>query len=169
MLTRPAGAGEHAAAASSHRNPLPPAYESAAGSQRGGAAGRPTGSSWRRWDRRAGKYSGLVAGLRRTSSRLRGLEVVSRHRGAGRDRLRLRGKRLSGRLPLFVGQGLRGDCCVLGGRRTSKAAGAKRLWIAGKPGKDEESDHAAGIDGYLYAGCDALDVLTTTMTVLGVN
>jgi len=50
-----------------------------------------------------------------------------------------------------------------------KAAGAKYLWIAGKPGKDEESDRTAGIDGYLYAGCDALDVLTTTMSVLGVN
>ncbi|MCW2495811.1 methylmalonyl-CoA mutase family protein [Jatrophihabitans sp.] len=50
-----------------------------------------------------------------------------------------------------------------------KAAGAKYLWIAGKPGKDEESDHAAGIDGYVYTGCDALEVLTTTMTVLGVN
>jgi len=50
-----------------------------------------------------------------------------------------------------------------------KAAGAGYVWIAGKPGKDEESDHAAGIDGYLYAGCDALDVLTTTMTVLGVK
>jgi len=50
-----------------------------------------------------------------------------------------------------------------------KAAGAKYLWIAGKPGKDEESDRTAGIDGYLYSGCDALDVLTTTMNVLGVN
>jgi methylmalonyl-CoA mutase len=50
-----------------------------------------------------------------------------------------------------------------------KAAGAKYLWIAGKPGKDEESDHAAGMDGYLFAGCDALDVLTTTLGVLGVD
>jgi methylmalonyl-CoA mutase len=50
-----------------------------------------------------------------------------------------------------------------------KAAGAKYLWIAGKPGQDEESDHAAGIDGYVYTGCDALDVLTTTLSVLGVS
>jgi methylmalonyl-CoA mutase len=50
-----------------------------------------------------------------------------------------------------------------------KAAGAAYVWIAGQPGKDEESDHAAGVDGYVYSGCDALEVLTTTLSVLGVD
>lgn len=50
-----------------------------------------------------------------------------------------------------------------------KAAGARYVWIAGQPGKDEQTDHSAGIDGYLYAGCDALDILRTTLDLLGVT
>ncbi|SOD72013.1 heterodimeric methylmalonyl-CoA mutase small subunit [Jatrophihabitans sp. GAS493] len=44
-----------------------------------------------------------------------------------------------------------------------KAAGATRLWLAGQPGERAESDAAAGVDGYLFAGCNALDVLTTSL------
>ena len=44
-------------------------------------------------------------------------------------------------------------------RRRCKAAGAKYLWLAGSPGTDEHSDRSAGVDGYVHAGCDALDVL----------
>ncbi|MEO6886656.1 MAG: methylmalonyl-CoA mutase family protein [Jatrophihabitantaceae bacterium] len=50
-----------------------------------------------------------------------------------------------------------------------KAAGARHVWIAGQPGKDEQTDHSAGIDGYVYTGCDALDVLRTTLDLLGVS
>jgi methylmalonyl-CoA mutase len=49
-----------------------------------------------------------------------------------------------------------------------KAAGATRIWLAGKPGERAASDARAGIDAYLFAGCDALDVLRTTLTDLGV-
>ena len=43
-----------------------------------------------------------------------------------------------------------------------KVIGAKRVWLAGK-GEYE------GVDSNLYAGCDALDVLRTTLHDLGVN
>lgn len=43
-----------------------------------------------------------------------------------------------------------------------KAAGAAFVWLAGKPGEYEH------VDGYLYLGVDALDVLTTTLDQLGV-
>ncbi|GAA2780967.1 methylmalonyl-CoA mutase small subunit [Crossiella cryophila] len=49
-----------------------------------------------------------------------------------------------------------------------KAAGAQRIWLAGKPGERAESDKAAGIDDYIFAGCDALGVLRGTLSELGV-
>ncbi|SCX47494.1 heterodimeric methylmalonyl-CoA mutase small subunit [Klenkia marina] len=42
-----------------------------------------------------------------------------------------------------------------------RAAGATRVWLAGKP--DLAVD---GVDGYVFAGCDAVDVLTTTLDEL---
>ncbi len=51
----------------------------------------------------------------------------------------------------------------------ARAAGAQRIWLAGKPGDREESDRSAGVDGYLHVGCDAIAVLETTLTDLGVS
>jgi methylmalonyl-CoA mutase len=45
-----------------------------------------------------------------------------------------------------------------------RAAGATAVWLAGKP-----SLEVAGVDGYLYAGCDALEVLHTVHEQLGVK
>jgi methylmalonyl-CoA mutase len=44
-----------------------------------------------------------------------------------------------------------------------RAAGATRVWLAGKPELDVD-----GVDGCLFAGCDALDVLRTVHEQLGV-
>ena len=43
-----------------------------------------------------------------------------------------------------------------------KGAGATQVWLAGKP--DLAID---GVDGYVFAGCDALDVLRTVHDELG--
>ncbi|MGY2129967.1 methylmalonyl-CoA mutase subunit beta [Blastococcus sp. SYSU DS0617] len=45
-----------------------------------------------------------------------------------------------------------------------KEAGATQVWLAGKP--DLAVD---GVDGYVYAGCDALDVLRTVHAQLGLE
>jgi methylmalonyl-CoA mutase len=45
-----------------------------------------------------------------------------------------------------------------------KAAGATQVWLAGKPELAVD-----GVDGYVYAGCDALDVLRTVHEQLGVR
>ena len=45
-----------------------------------------------------------------------------------------------------------------------KAAGAKQVWLAGKP--DLAVD---GVDGYVFAGCDALAALRTVHEQLGVK
>ncbi|MFE3451900.1 methylmalonyl-CoA mutase family protein [Nonomuraea sp. NPDC059194] len=42
-----------------------------------------------------------------------------------------------------------------------RQAGARRIWLAGKGSYE-------GVDGHLYTGCDALDVLRTTFDDLGV-
>jgi methylmalonyl-CoA mutase len=44
------------------------------------------------------------------------------------------------------------------------AAGATQVWLAGKPSLGVD-----GVDGYVYAGCDALDVLRTVHEQLGVS
>jgi methylmalonyl-CoA mutase len=44
-----------------------------------------------------------------------------------------------------------------------RAAGATAVWLAGKPSLAVE-----GVDGYVYAGCDALDVLQRVHEQLGV-
>jgi methylmalonyl-CoA mutase len=49
-----------------------------------------------------------------------------------------------------------------------KAAGATRVWLAGKPGERADEWEGAGIDGYLFAGCNAIDVVRTTLADLGV-
>jgi len=44
-----------------------------------------------------------------------------------------------------------------------RAAGASQVWLAGKPGDRAASDEAAGISGYVFTGCDAVDVLRTAL------
>ncbi|WP_329520913.1 methylmalonyl-CoA mutase subunit beta [Spirillospora sp. NBC_01491] len=46
--------------------------------------------------------------------------------------------------------------------RTLKDAGAARVWLAGRGSYD-------GVDGHVFAGCDAIAVLETTLGDLGVN
>jgi methylmalonyl-CoA mutase len=40
-----------------------------------------------------------------------------------------------------------------------KAAGARQLWLAGRPGDQEASLKSAGVDGFIQAGGDVLEVL----------
>lgn len=44
-----------------------------------------------------------------------------------------------------------------------RAAGARHVFLAGRPG-----DHS-GIDSYVFAGCDAIDVLSATLDRMGVS
>jgi methylmalonyl-CoA mutase len=48
-----------------------------------------------------------------------------------------------------------------------KAAGARLLWLVGEPGARFGPDLAAGVDGYLYPGCDAIEILDRTLDVIG--
>ena len=52
--------------------------------------------------------------------------------------------------------------------RRARQAGAKRVLLAGKPGERAESDREAGVDGYIYLGCDAISILEQSLSDLGV-
>lgn len=51
----------------------------------------------------------------------------------------------------------------------AREAGAGHVLLAGKPGSRADADAAAGIQDYVYAGCDALAVLTRTLDQLEVT
>ena len=53
--------------------------------------------------------------------------------------------------------------------RALKRAGAERLYLAGAPGGHEARYRDAGIDGFVFAGCDALDILGEAHRVLGLT
>jgi methylmalonyl-CoA mutase len=50
-----------------------------------------------------------------------------------------------------------------------RRAGASPIYLAGNPGDDRDRYVAAGIDEFIYVGCDALDVLGRALDHLGVQ
>lgn len=49
-----------------------------------------------------------------------------------------------------------------------KSAGAVRTYLAGKPGERREEFVAAGVDSFVFAGCDAVEVLSSALDVMEV-
>ena len=49
--------------------------------------------------------------------------------------------------------------------RALKAAGCRRVLLAGRPGALEAALREAGVDGFLYAGCDAVALLSELLEV----
>jgi methylmalonyl-CoA mutase len=49
------------------------------------------------------------------------------------------------------------------------AAGAAHIYLAGRPGKNEADMIAAGVNTFIYAGCDALRTLCTAHDILGLR
>lgn len=52
--------------------------------------------------------------------------------------------------------------------KAMKAAGADRLYLAGRPGDLEEALKEAGVDEFIFVGCDVLACLQGAMAHLGV-
>jgi methylmalonyl-CoA mutase len=50
-----------------------------------------------------------------------------------------------------------------------KAAGARHVVLAGKPGANEAALRAAGVDDFIFAGCDAVAAIERTFGRLGVE
>ena len=49
-----------------------------------------------------------------------------------------------------------------------KAAGAQHIYLAGRPGEREAGLRAAGVQSFIYEGCDAQTVLNAAYNVLGI-
>jgi methylmalonyl-CoA mutase len=56
-----------------------------------------------------------------------------------------------------------------GAAKALKDAGAERILMAGKPGQQEQDLRAAGIDGFLFAGQDAIETLNELHAALGIS
>jgi methylmalonyl-CoA mutase len=52
---------------------------------------------------------------------------------------------------------------------TLKAAGARYVVLAGRPGDRREAYAGAGVDAFIYVGCDALAILTTVLAEIGAS
>ncbi len=50
-----------------------------------------------------------------------------------------------------------------------KAAGARHIYLAGRPREQEAALKAAGVQSFIYEGCDALATLTSVYDMLGVE
>ena len=50
-----------------------------------------------------------------------------------------------------------------------RTAGAQHVFLAGNPGDKRDEYLAAGVDEFIYVGCNALDVLSRTLATLGVS
>ncbi len=48
-----------------------------------------------------------------------------------------------------------------------KSAGARSVWLAGRAGDKEAAYKAAGIDGFIYAGCDVIAALKEAQKTFG--
>jgi methylmalonyl-CoA mutase len=53
--------------------------------------------------------------------------------------------------------------------RTIKSRGAHRVLVAGRPGADEDRWRIEGVDGYIFAGCDAVALLSDIHEVAGLR
>ncbi|MDT3396880.1 methylmalonyl-CoA mutase small subunit [Streptomyces sp. B1866] len=49
-----------------------------------------------------------------------------------------------------------------------KRAGALRVYLAGRPGELREDYERAGVDEFVFAGCDAVEVLSSALDTMGV-
>ena len=49
------------------------------------------------------------------------------------------------------------------------SAGARHIYLAGRPGAREAALKAAGVQGFVYAGCDALATLGQAHAMIGTS
>ncbi len=49
-----------------------------------------------------------------------------------------------------------------------KDAGARRVFLAGRPGELRDAFEQAGVDDYVFVGCDAVAVLSSVLDLMGV-
>jgi methylmalonyl-CoA mutase len=53
--------------------------------------------------------------------------------------------------------------------KTLRAAGARHIYLAGRPGDRETALAGAGVNGFIHVGCDLLATLRAAHAVLGLG
>jgi methylmalonyl-CoA mutase len=61
------------------------------------------------------------------------------------------------------------DSAAAGVARSLKAAGARHVYLAGRPGAQEAALRASGVQTFIYEGCDALAILRAAYDILGIE
>jgi methylmalonyl-CoA mutase len=91
-----------------------------------------------------------------------GIEAISNDGFANRDALVAAFKASGARLACLCGTNPVYDQEAADTARALKAAGARRLYLVGRPEAHDAPWQTAGIDTFLHAGCDALDILQSS-------
>ena len=50
-----------------------------------------------------------------------------------------------------------------------RAAGARHIYLAGRPGERKDELEAAGVSSFIYAGCDVLATLKAAYDILSIR
>ena len=140
-----------------------------------GAARRIRHASWRKPGRGRRCFWPISEALRislpgplspRISSRSGGIEAVTNDGFVGRDEMvaAFKASGAAARLPVFVGRRL----CAggRGRRRGHRGGGARHIYLAGRPGERKAEFEAAGVQTFIYAGCDVLATLQAAHDIL---
>ncbi len=96
-----------------------------------------------------------------------GIEAVSNDGAAGRDELIAAFKRSKAKLACLCSSDAVYASEAVAAAEALTAAGCRHLYIAGRPGDREPALRAAGVEDFVFAGCDALAVLGTAHRNLG--
>jgi methylmalonyl-CoA mutase len=98
-----------------------------------------------------------------------GIEAVTSDGFAGRDDMLAAFKASGARLACLCSSDKVYAAEAAEAARALTAAGAAHIYLAGRPGELEAALKAAGVQDFIYAGCDVLATLTAAHGILGID
>ena len=72
-------------------------------------------------------------------------------------------------LACICGSDAQYDALAVATANALKSAGAKGIYIAGRPGHLYDSLEVAGVTGFAHAGCNVVDLLETAFSALEID
>jgi methylmalonyl-CoA mutase len=98
-----------------------------------------------------------------------GIEAVTNESFAGRDAMVAAFRASGTALACLCSSDVVYETEAVDAAKALVAAGAHHIYLAGRPGRHEQALKAAGVQGFVYAGCDAPATLTQAHDILGVR
>jgi methylmalonyl-CoA mutase len=96
-----------------------------------------------------------------------GIEAVTNDGFAGREEMLAAFKASGARLACLCASNARYAVDAAEAATTLRAAGATHIYLAGRPGELEAALRAAGVDTFIYVGCDVVATLTAAHAIVG--